>query len=416
MESARAKKQKTSTSLLEVIVTNIIEFQQQTQAGTGKIPTAFLQKKLAITVKPGFKFLLPPLSEEEYKGLENSILEEGCREPILLWDNVIIDGHNRYEICCKHDVRFNTKDTVFRNEKQARIWIYRNQLEKRNLKDVDRIKVAMALAEELEGEAKENQEATQFQNKSTVCWEPNTPQKLFENETPQESQNRRNKNRVNSQLADLAGVSTDKVFRYKEILEHGTPQEIAEVESGEAKICPTYDKMLARSRKETSAVSFPQEKYRVVYSDFYERDDSILGWTPKRKTLDIRNIPVKQFLNDQAICFLWSPPNYLIETLLVMKNWGFKFVTSFVAETRPFIDSHNSLDHMHVLVGEKNGCIPDVKKHVSSVLDKQKYGKDRYVKFRHLIEELYTEGNKIELFPEHKTLGWDKYQEQKNTI
>jgi hypothetical protein len=90
---------------------------------------------------------------------------------------------------------------------------------------------------------------------------------------------------VNAQLADLAGVSTDKVFRYKEILEHGTPEEIAEVESGEVKIRPTYDKMLARSRKETSAVSFPQEKYRVVYSDFYERDDSILGWTPKRKTL-----------------------------------------------------------------------------------------------------------------------------------
>ena len=181
------------------------------------------------------------------------------------------------------DVRFNTKDTVFRNEKQARIWIYRNQLEKRNLNDANRIKVAMALSEELEGEARENQEVTQFQKKSTASCERNSPQKLFE--TNEEKQKRWNKNRVNAQLADLAGVSTDKVFRYKEILEHGTPEEIAEVESGEVKIRPTYDKMLARSRKETSAVSFPQEKYRVVYSDFYERDDSILGWTPKRKTL-----------------------------------------------------------------------------------------------------------------------------------
>ena len=99
----------------------------------------------------------------------------------------------------------------------------------------------MALAEELEGKARENQELTQFQKKPTVCSELSTPQKLFENETPQESQNRRNKNRVNAQLADLAGVSTSKVFRYKEILEHGTPEEIAEVESGEAKICPTKD-------------------------------------------------------------------------------------------------------------------------------------------------------------------------------
>ena len=73
------------------------------------------------------------------------------------------------------DVRFNTKDTVFRNEKQARIWIYRNQLEKRNLNDANRIKVAMALSEELEGEARENQEVTQFQNKSTVCCERGSP-------------------------------------------------------------------------------------------------------------------------------------------------------------------------------------------------------------------------------------------------
>lgn len=73
------------------------------------------------------------------------------------------------------DVRFNTKDTVFRNEKQARIWIYRNQLEKRNLNDANRIKVAMALSEELEGEARENQEVTQFQKKSTASCERGSP-------------------------------------------------------------------------------------------------------------------------------------------------------------------------------------------------------------------------------------------------
>jgi len=103
--------------------------------------------------------------------------------------------------------------------------------------------VAMALAEELEENAREasTNNLKQFQSgdneKPTECWVPNTRK----NETPQESQNRRNKNRVNAHLADLAGVSTDKVFRYKEILEHGTPEEIAEVESGEAKICPTKD-------------------------------------------------------------------------------------------------------------------------------------------------------------------------------
>jgi hypothetical protein len=53
----------------------------------------------------------------------------------------------------------------------------------------------------------------------------------------EQKQKRWNKNRVNAQLADLADFSTDKVFRYKEVMEHGTPEEIAGVESGESKIC-----------------------------------------------------------------------------------------------------------------------------------------------------------------------------------
>ena len=102
--------------------------------------------------------------------------------------------------------------------------------------------MAMALAEELEEEARQKSTSNlkQFQTinneQPTECSELNTRR----SETTQENQDRRNKNRVNAKLADLAGVSTAKVFRYKEILEHGTPEEIEEVESGEANIRPTY--------------------------------------------------------------------------------------------------------------------------------------------------------------------------------
>ena len=103
----------------------------------------------------------------------------------------------------------------------------------------------MALSEELEGEARENQEATQFQNKSTVCCERSTPQKLFE--TSEEKQKRWNKNRVNAQLADLAGVSTYKIFRYKETLEHGIP----EVESGDLMISRKLQKRIKEKERIT---------------------------------------------------------------------------------------------------------------------------------------------------------------------
>lgn len=108
---------------------------------------------------------------------------------------------------------------------------------RKNLSDEAKIKGVLLLEGFYKEKANENQGT-----RTDLCSELNTGLK----ETPKESQDRRNKNRVNAQLADIAGVSTDKVFSYKEILKHGTPEEVAAVDSGEAKIRPTYDKMVAR--------------------------------------------------------------------------------------------------------------------------------------------------------------------------
>ena len=47
---------------------------------------------------------------DEFKQLEN-ILSEGIRK-IILWQ-VIIDGHNRYEIAQKHGLEFETMERNF---------------------------------------------------------------------------------------------------------------------------------------------------------------------------------------------------------------------------------------------------------------------------------------------------------------
>ena len=40
-----------------------------------------------INISPELKALIPPLSEEEYNLLENSLITESCREAIILWEN-----------------------------------------------------------------------------------------------------------------------------------------------------------------------------------------------------------------------------------------------------------------------------------------------------------------------------------------
>ena len=80
-----------------------------------------------------FQSLIPPLTDDEYRRLEKSILSEGVREPIITWNDTIIDGHNRYNICQKHGIDCPHVERAFESRDAAKIWICENQLGRRNL-------------------------------------------------------------------------------------------------------------------------------------------------------------------------------------------------------------------------------------------------------------------------------------------
>jgi len=86
-----------------------------------------------IKIDEEFKALMPALDKETYARLEENILLHGCRDAIVLWDGYIIDGHNRYSICTKHDLPYKTADMEFGNRQEAIIWIISTQVSRRNL-------------------------------------------------------------------------------------------------------------------------------------------------------------------------------------------------------------------------------------------------------------------------------------------
>lgn len=90
-----------------------------------------------IIIDTEFKNLIPPLSVEEYKFLEQSIIiEKRAREPLILWagENILLDGHNRHDICIAHKLPFKTMLMEFPDEDAAKAWVIGNQLGRRNLK------------------------------------------------------------------------------------------------------------------------------------------------------------------------------------------------------------------------------------------------------------------------------------------
>lgn len=74
---------------------------------------------LMLKIDIEFKELTPSLTIGEYSHLEGSIKSEGCREPIIVWEDAIIDGHNRYEICQNHSILFKVIKKIFSQKKKS---------------------------------------------------------------------------------------------------------------------------------------------------------------------------------------------------------------------------------------------------------------------------------------------------------
>jgi site-specific DNA-methyltransferase (adenine-specific) len=88
-----------------------------------------------IQIKEEFRKLIPALTAEEFKQLEQNCLNEGIRDSIVLWNDFIIDGHNRYQIAMKHQLQFECIDMAFDSEDDVVVWMIDNQDGRRNLTD-----------------------------------------------------------------------------------------------------------------------------------------------------------------------------------------------------------------------------------------------------------------------------------------
>ena len=92
-----------------------------------------------ITVKEELRAYIDPLTPDEHDALERSILAEGCRDALVLWGDVLVDGHNRHGICSKHSIPFNTvQNTRFKSMDDVHLWMIDQHLGRRSVSDFQR--------------------------------------------------------------------------------------------------------------------------------------------------------------------------------------------------------------------------------------------------------------------------------------
>lgn len=101
----------------------------------------FTQASKEPVVLPELENFITPLSKESYAQLEENILSEGIREPLIVWINgdqeILIDGHNRFQIAKTHNIPYKKARKSFKGLEEAKKWMIQNQLGRRNLTDLE---------------------------------------------------------------------------------------------------------------------------------------------------------------------------------------------------------------------------------------------------------------------------------------
>ncbi|WNL44067.1 plasmid replication/partition related protein [Dyella sp. BiH032] len=123
-----------------------------------------------IVVNEELKAYIDPMTTDEYEALERSILAEGCRDALVLWGNILVDGHHRYSVCRKHDLPFQTiQNTRFQSMEDVHLWMIEQHLGRRSVSPFQRGVLALRKREIL---AKRRAQAQEVEEEVRVPAEP----------------------------------------------------------------------------------------------------------------------------------------------------------------------------------------------------------------------------------------------------
>lgn len=198
---------------------------------------------IELKIDPEFEALIPPLSDEEFKQLRENIIDEGkVRDALIIWGDVILDGHNRWRIIKENpSIPFSTEEMNFATRNEATSWMIRNQLGRRNLTNYDRARLALRLKPILQEEAKNRM----VSGKAAPM--PNSAQG--------------SKGAVRDELAKIAGVGHDTIERVQVIEKSATPEEKEKLSKGEVSVNKVFTAI--REREKPKGYTFEDRKNRA---------------------------------------------------------------------------------------------------------------------------------------------------------
>lgn len=370
-----------------------------------------------ITIDSEFQSLIPALSAEEYGQLEENILHDGIRDALIVWDGILLDGHNRYKIAQKHGLTFETQEMNFDSRADAERWVILNQFGRRNLSAYDRSILALRLKPIIAAQAKERQEAGI--NQYSLCQKSDKPAIDTKKE-----------------IAKAAGVSHDTIAKVEKIETQAPPEIKAAVKSGEMSINQAYQATRREEKKaevqkrieeyaevQTGVIDIekPEKKYNIIYADppwrYWESGNKNQSEHYKTMTIDeICDLPIKDISAEDSVLFLWVTYPILAEAFRVIEAWGFKYSTAaFVwvkknktADSPFFGCGAWTRANSELCLLATRGSVQRLDATISQIVESpiEEHSKKPDI-VRELIERLVGKLPRVELFCRNPADGWD---------
>lgn len=228
-------------------------------------------KELKIDLE--LKDLLPPLTEEEYKQLEKNIITNGFDKnfPIITWNGFIVDGHNRYSICKKHNIEFLDRYISYETKEDVMSWMIDTQMGRRNLTPIQRIAVAERYKIRIQKLAKENQGIrSDLLSKRT---ESETITKPVE---------------TRKEIAKIANVGSGTMARYDVVMKSNDEDLKRKMLSEEIAITNAYDELKKKEQ---------QKKQKEITTEKNSKKDEVIN-IPIFK---IQQDNIKEIIKDMKI-------------------------------------------------------------------------------------------------------------------
>ena len=175
-----------------------------------------------IVVNEELKAYIDPLTPDEYDALERSLLAEGCRDALVLWGDVLVDGHNRYGICRKHGLPFQTvQNPRFKSIEDVHLWMIDQHLGRRSVSDFQRGVLALRkreiVAERRARAAPAPEPADAAPQDAVAAPAPVATESALE---------------TREALARAARLSSSQVVQIEKIQKRGAPELVAAVKAG----------------------------------------------------------------------------------------------------------------------------------------------------------------------------------------